>query len=211
MSEITRLAGCTDSFELDFVEREATPKEAMKLAVRLHLSGLSLSNTVSVLDVLGISRSRSAVHNWVQKSDLEPAAGRDPDKIALDETVVKVDGERFWLYAAVEPDTNVILHVALYSTRNIVTTKMLLGDLAEKHEVENAEFLVDGAPWLQAGLFELGMHFRHETFGERNPVERVFQEIKRRTEQFYNTFSHATPESAENWLLALSWAQNNLI
>jgi len=211
MPKIARLNGCFDAIELDFVEREATPKNLMKLALQLHLSGLSLSNTVSILDELGVSRARSTVHNWVQKSDLEPEAGRDPDMIALDETVVKVDGERFWLYAAVEPETNVILHVSLYSTRTIVTTKLFLRDLAEKHEVGDAEFLVDGAPWLQAGLFELGMHFRHETFGVRNPVERIFQETKRRTEQFYNTFSHATPESAENWLLALSWAQNRLI
>jgi hypothetical protein len=33
-------------------------------------------------------------------------------------------------------------------------------------------------------LFELGMHFRHETFNEYNPVESVFQEIKRRITQF---------------------------
>lgn len=211
MTEITRLDGCNDPIELNFVEREATPKEAMKLGVRLHLSGLSLSNTVSVLEVLGVSRVKSTVHNWVQKSDLAPAAGRDPDQIALDETVVKVNGERFWLYAAVEPETSVILHVSLYPTRTIVTTKMFLRDLADKHEVEDAEFLVDGAPWLQAGLFELGMHFRHETFGDRNPVERIFQEIKRRTEQFYNTFGRASPESAENWLLALSWAENRII
>jgi transposase-like protein len=60
-------------------------------------------------------------------------------------------------------------------------------------------------------LFELGMHYRHETFGKRNPVERVFQEIKRRTNQFYNTFCQADPETAENWLLALAWAWNRLI
>lgn len=60
---------------------------------------------------------------------------------------------------------------------------MFLRELNEKHDVDDAEFLVDGAPWLQAGLFELGMHFRHETFGERNPVKRIFQEIKKRTEQ----------------------------
>jgi len=120
------------------------------------------------------SRSISTIHNWVQKSDLEPESGRDPDKIALDETVVKVNGERFRLYAAVEPETNVILHIKLYSARNKVVTEMFLRELAEKHDVDDAEFLVDGAPWLQAGLFELGIHFRHETFGERNPVERIF-------------------------------------
>jgi len=95
-----------------------------------------------------------------------------------------VNGERFCLYAAVEPETNVILNVSPYSTGTIIITKMFLRDLAEKHEVDDAEFLVDGAPCLQAGLFELKMHFRHETFGERNPDERIFQEIKRRTERF---------------------------
>jgi transposase-like protein len=73
------------------------------------------------------------------------------------------------------------------------------------------KFFVDGAPWLHAGLFGLGLHFRHETFGERNPVERVFQEIKSRTSQFYNTSSRSSPESAENWLKALAWAWNQPI
>lgn len=147
----------------------------------------------------------------MHKSDLAPAAGKDPNKVALDETVIKVNGERYWLYGAVNPETSEILHVRLYPTRTIVLTKQFLRELAEKHSVEGAEFLVDGAPWLQAGLFQLGIHFRHETFGERNPVERVFQEIKRRTEQFYNTFSHAEPETVEKWILALAWAENNLI
>jgi len=88
---------------------------------------------------------------------------------------------------------------------------MFLRELAKKHEVDDAELLVDGAPWIQAGLFELGRYFRHETFGERNPVERIFQEIKRRTGQFYNTFSRSSTESAENWLKAISCALNNLI
>jgi transposase-like protein len=77
---------------------------------------------------------------------------------------------------------------------------MFLRELQDKHAIDDAEFLVDGAPWLHADLFGLGMHFRHETHGNRNPVERVFQEIKRRTTQFYNTFSRASPESAEEWL-----------
>jgi hypothetical protein len=45
MPEITRLIAFSDSIELDFVEREATPKNVMKLALQLHLSGLSLFNT----------------------------------------------------------------------------------------------------------------------------------------------------------------------
>ena len=211
MREISRLSGGSDPIELDFVEREATSIEMMELAIHLHLGGLSLSNTVSILDRFGVDRARSTVHNWVQKADLEPRGGRAPAQIALDETVVKVNGDRFWLIAAVDPDINIILHVGLYPSRNTAITKVFLRELQNKHAIDDAEFLVDGAPWLHTGLFELGMHFRHETFGDRNPVERVFQEIKRRTTQFYNTFSHASPESAEQWLNAVSWAWNHLI
>ena len=83
---------------------------------------------------------------------------------------------------------------------------MYLRKLKKKHEIVNAECFVDGAPWLQTGLFELRMHFRHETLGDRNRFEHVFQEIKRRIEQFYNTFSQSSAESAENWLKAFAWA-----
>ena len=112
---------------------------------------------------------------------------------------------------AVDPDTNDNLHFRLYQSRTLVLMKLFLQELSENHAVGDTKILVDGAPWLQAGLFELEMHFRHETFCERNPVERVIQEIKRRTNQFFNTFSNADPATAENWLQALVWAWNELI
>ena len=148
MPEIARLAGGSDAVQLDFVDRIYTPKAAMELGIQLHLSGLSLRNTVTILEEFGIDRSPSTIHNWVKKADLEPRGGRSPEKVALDETIIKVDGERFWFFAAVDPETNDFLHVGLYSHRTIVSTKMFLRELSEKHYVEDAEFFVDGAPWL---------------------------------------------------------------
>ena len=49
MPENDRLNGCLDEITLEFVEREATPRLLMKLSIQLHLAGLSLSNTVSIL------------------------------------------------------------------------------------------------------------------------------------------------------------------
>lgn len=37
MAEITRLSGCSDWNELDFVEREQTPRQLIELGIRLHL------------------------------------------------------------------------------------------------------------------------------------------------------------------------------
>jgi putative transposase len=36
--------------------------------------------------------------------------------------------------------------------------------------------------------------------GNRNAIERMFRELKRRTSSFSNCFSHVNPETAENWL-----------
>ena len=81
----------------------------MKLSIQLHLAGLSLSNTVSILEVFGVERARSTVHNWAHKADLQPGSGRFPDHVAVDETVIQLNDERYWLYAAVDPETNELL------------------------------------------------------------------------------------------------------
>ena len=49
MPKNASLDGCIDRIELGVVEREATPPLLMKLSIQLHLAGLSLSNTVSIL------------------------------------------------------------------------------------------------------------------------------------------------------------------
>ena len=84
------------------MEREATPKPAMKLGIRLHLTGLLFSNRILILDTLGVERCRSTVHNWVQKAELQPIDDADPDHVAVDETVIQLNDERYWLYAAVD-------------------------------------------------------------------------------------------------------------
>lgn len=42
--------GDSDAGESGFVEREATPEPAMRLGIRSHLAGVSLSNTVFLLE-----------------------------------------------------------------------------------------------------------------------------------------------------------------
>jgi transposase-like protein len=211
MLELDRLSDDSDCIELEFLEREATPEPAMKLGIRLHLAGLSLSDTVSILERLGVDRHRTTVHRWVQKADLQPTGGATPNHVAVDETVIQLNDERYWLYAAVDPDTNRLLHVRLFPTRTQALTEMFLSELREKHLVDDAVFLVDGAPWLQAACHRLGLRFQHVTHGNRNTIERVFREIKRRTNQFSNTFSHVEPNTAENWLQAFAFAWNQLI
>ena len=200
MPEITRLSGSNDWIDLDFVERERTPEPAMKLGIQMHLAGLSLSNTISILENLGVKRSRKAVHDWVQKADLQPTSGKAPNQVAVDETVIRINDQQYWLYAAADPATNDLLHLRLFSTTTTALTEIFLRELRQNHDVEDAVFLVDGATHLQAALHRAGLRFQMERNGNRNAVERIFREIKRRTSSFSNCFSHVEPETAETWL-----------
>jgi transposase-like protein len=80
----------------------------MKLGIQMHLAGLSLSNTVSVLESLGVERVRSTVHNWVHKADLQPSDNNNPNQVAVDETMIRLNGDWHWLYMAVDPDTKLV-------------------------------------------------------------------------------------------------------
>ena len=84
-------------------------------------------------------------------------------------------------------------------------------ELIERHQLEDTEFLVDGAPWLHAALTHYGYEFRHETHGRKNAIERIFKAVERRTYQFANYFRHATAGAAESWLKTLAFAWNQLV
>ena len=211
MPENTRLSGTLGQIDLGFVEREATPRLLMKLSIQLHLAGISLSNTISILEVFGVERARSTVHNWVHKADLQPDEGRSPNHVAVDETVIRLHREQYRLYAAVDPDTSELLHTKLGPTRTNVLAYSLFHDLREKHAVDNAVFLIDGATPLKDACNRHGLRFRYEKHGNRNSVERVFREVKRRTSSFSNCFSNAEAETADDWLRSFAFAWNQLI
>jgi len=211
MPENARLGGSLDQIDLEFVEREATPQLLMKLSIQLHLAGLSLSNTVLFLDVFGVDRARSTVHNWVHKADLQPESGRAPDQLAVDETVIRIDGEQYWLYAAVDPESNELLHTKLESTRTNALAEMFFGELKQKHDVGNTVFLVDDATPLKEACRRHGLDFKYERHGNRNSVERVLREVKRRTGCFSNCFSHVDPATSDDWLRSFAFAWNQLI
>lgn len=183
----------------------------MKLSIQLHLARLSLSNTVSILEVFGVERARYTVHNWIHKADIQPESGRCPDHVAVDETVIQLNDEQYWLYAAVDPETNEVLHTTLEPTTTKVLARSFLTELSEKHDVSDAVFLVDGSHSLQNACQRHGFDFRYEKHGNRNAVERVFREIKRRTISFSNCFSNAEAETADEWLRSFSFAWNQLI
>lgn len=81
MQAPTRFSGTNHRIELQVVERGCTPKWDMKLPIHLHLSGLSPSNTVAVLENFNSDRARRTVHYWVHNADLDLADDCSPTKL----------------------------------------------------------------------------------------------------------------------------------
>lgn len=56
---ISRLIGDCDRVELFFVEREASPKGMMEMAINNHFGGLSLFDTNFIFYISGVNLSKS--------------------------------------------------------------------------------------------------------------------------------------------------------
>ncbi len=149
----------------------------MKLSIQPHLAGLPLSNTVSILEIFVVERARSIVHNWVHKADRQPEAGRCPDHVAVDETAIRLNNKQYWLYAAVDPETNELTHTKLEPTTTKVLAHSFLTELSGKQDVSDTVFLVDGSQSLQDACQRHGFDFRYEKHEYRNAVERIFKEV----------------------------------
>jgi putative transposase len=111
----------------------------------------------------------------VQKADLQPARDANPDHIALNETVIRINGQQYWLYAADDLETNEFPHVRLFATITTALTQQFLHELREKNDVADAVFLVDHAQHLATAPHRAGLRFQPVRHGNRNAVERVFE------------------------------------
>jgi len=114
--------------------------------------------------------------------------------------VIRINGDEYWLYAAVDPATNEFLHVRLFPATTKQTTRWVLADLHRRCRLDDVTFLVDDADYLVEVLDADGYDFQVMRHGPRNSIERVFREVERRTSSFSNSFSHVAPETAESWL-----------
>ena len=188
-------------------ENERTPTPVRVFGVRLHSMGLSVREVAAVLELLGIDRSHGAVWNWTHdlaEAQADPPAA-EPSRVAVDEKQIEVDGEKKWLYAAIDTDSKLLLDIDVYSRRGTDPAAAFLYRLTEKHKMSDAEFLVDGGGYLTA-------LFRHELSGqlnyrERNHIEKWFQTVSMRIDRFHS-FWRGSQSSARRWLRRFRYYYN---
>lgn len=68
----------------------------------MNLTGISFSDTVLELENMGHERRRTAIHNSGQKAVLRMGEDDLSQRVALEETVVKIDGIIYRMYSAVD-------------------------------------------------------------------------------------------------------------
>jgi len=117
----------------------------------------------------------------------------------------------FALVNAIDPDSSDPLHTKLEPTRTNGIADQFVAERREKHDVDGAIFLVDGAVSLHQACENYGLDFSYERHGHRNSVKRVFREVKRRTICFLNCFSNAEADTADEWLRSFAFAWNQRI
>jgi len=202
MPDIDRLNADTGWIDLGFVERERTPRKIIEMGIRHHLAGLSLSNTVILLEDLGVERSRTAIHDWVQKANLQPKGGESPDRVAVDQKAIQINDEQYWLYAAVDPETNRILHSRLFPTYTIAIAREFLTESSRKTRRQRRRVSRRRRRRSHRRTPPRRAQLPRSITRLQEPGRRVFREVQRRTSSFSNCFSHVDPATAETWLQA---------
>lgn len=104
---------------------------ARSLGRVFNVSVISYLNSKQFLERLSVERSRTVIHNRVQKTDLQPPSDAETNNIAVDETAIQLNNERHRLYSAVDRQTNELPHIRPFKVRTTERTMLFLRELRE--------------------------------------------------------------------------------
>jgi putative transposase len=142
-----------DSFSDLFRSHRYSPLEKI-YSVILFIAGLSLRDLSERLCLT--CASRESVRIWVHRfSSLFKPSKRARRLVAVDETVLKINGLICYLWAAIDVDTNEILAVYASKGRGIPSAIEFLRKVLDSCEGKPV-IVVDRGPLVQMGIGEIG-------------------------------------------------------
>ena len=151
--------------ELGIFERNKVPLDLKILGLAFYIQMCSLRRVAKALSEFH-KVSKTAIGKWVNK--FKEKVNISPSKIprrliALDETGIKLNGKQYWVYAAIDIDRNEILVMKVYSTRNILVSRLFIKEVLKYCE-GNPKFIIDNAPWLSQALEMLNLSYDIKPF-----------------------------------------------
>ena len=194
-------------------KRHRFPPEVICYAVWLYFRfTLSLRDVEELLAQRGIVVSREAIRMWVNKFGPLIAANLRRRRCApsprwrLDEMVVKIAGQRMWLWRAVD-DEGVVMDMLVQKRRNKHAALKLLRRLLKNQGVHPETITTDKLASYRAALRELGLLDRQRDKGRRqnNRAENSHLPIRRRERKM---LKFKTPGSAQRFLSSHSAIYN---
>ena len=169
-------------------KRHRFPPDVIRYAVWLYFRfTLSVRDVEELLAQRGIEVSREAVRCWVIKFGPLIAANLRRRRLPptgrwhLDEMVVKISGQRMYLWRAVD-DEGEVLDVLVQKRRNKVAALKLLRRLLKNQGIHPEVIVTDGLTSYPAAMRILGCKDRHHPgrLRDNNRVENSHLVIRRR-------------------------------
>jgi putative transposase len=171
------------------MKRNRTCPAVIAYGLYLYFSSRSYRCASKCLESL-VKRSHVAIWKWIQKysgcADIFQTNKRAVKEIFVDETLLKIDGQDYWLWIAYEPHLSVCLAMHLSRERTIFVCYRFFKHL--RHRYGRKLVYTDGARWYNDACRWLRL--RHIIYGTemKNLMERFVQQIKDRTECFDDHF-----------------------
>ena len=172
-------------------KRHRFPPDVIRYAVWLYFRfTLSVRDVEELLAQRGIEVSREAVRCWVIKfgpliaANLRRRRSPPTGRWHLDEMVVKISGQRMYLWRAVD-DEGEVLDVLVQKRRNKVAALKLLRRLLKNQGIHPEVIVTDGLASYPAAMRILGCKDRHHPgrLRDNNRVENSHLVIRRRERQ----------------------------
>src|ERR1019366_1759885 len=169
-------------------KRHRFPPDVIRYAVWLYFwFTLSIRDVEELLNQRGIEVSREAVRCWVNKfgpliaANLRRRRSPPTGRWHLDEMVVRIGGQRMYLWRAVD-DEGEVLDVLVQKRRNKAAALKLLRKLLKNQGIRPETIVTDGLASYRAALTILGCQDRHRPgrLRDNNRAENSHLPIRRR-------------------------------
>jgi putative transposase len=165
-------------------ERNRTSTIVVMYSLYLYFLGLSLRNTSKALIIFkDDKRSHVSVWNWIQRfGSLQIYKRKRVPAFIIDETVIQIGNQHFWLWFCIEPIHSSVLGIYISEERNMLVAEKFIRSLVEKYGRHTV--YTDGGTWYDEVCNIIGLkHYLHSPF-QKSLMERVNQYFKDRTESF---------------------------
>ena len=165
-------------------ERNRTSTIVVMYSLYLYFLGLSLRNTSKALIIFkDDKRSHVSCFKMMQRfGSLQIYKRKRVSAFIIDETVIQIGNEHFWLWFCIEPIHSSVLGIYISEERNMLVAEKFIRSLVEKYGRHTV--YTDGGTLYDEACNIIGLkHYLHSPF-QKSLMERVNQYFKDRTESF---------------------------